>query len=281
MILVTGANGHLGHHVVEQLIAKKQQVVAGVRSPEKAQALAAKGAELRWLDYNKPESFEGALKGVDRVLLISGNEFGKRVEQHSALIAAAKKAGVKLLVYTSGPNAADSSMMLMQEHKGTEKALVASGVPYVILRNGWYIENYTQQLPTTLKLKSMFGAANDGKVSLAPRADYAAAAVAVLAGSGHENKTYTLGGESLTLAQLAEKISRWAGFPITYVNLSEADFAAALKQAGLPEGLAAVFADVDAHLAKGALEVTTGDLERLLGRKPVSVEAFLSTLTKP
>lgn len=281
MILVTGANGHLGHHVVEQLIAKKQQVVAGVRSPEKAQALAAKGAELRWLDYNKPESFEGALKGVDRVLLISGNEFGKRVEQHSALIAAAKKAGVKLLVYTSGPNAADSSMMLMQEHKGTEKALVASGVPYVILRNGWYIENYTQQLPTTLKLKSMFGAANDGKVSLAPRADYAAAAVAVLTGSGHENKTYTLGGESLTLAQLAEKISRWAGFPITYVNLSEADFAAALKQAGLPEGLAAVFADVDAHLAKGALEVKTGDLERLLGRKPISVEAFLSTLPKP
>ena len=281
MILVTGANGHLGHHVVEQLIAKKQQVVAGVRSPEKAQALAAKGAELRWLDYNKPESFEGALKGVDRVLLISGNEFGKRVEQHSALIAAAKKAGVKLLVYTSGPNAADSSMMLMQEHKGTEKALVASGVPYVILRNGWYIENYTQQLPTTLKLKSMFGAANDGRVSLAPRADYAAAAVAVLTGTGHENKTYTLGGESLTLAQLAEKFSRWAGFPITYVNLSEADFAAALKQAGLPEGLAAVFADVDAHLAKGALEVKTGDLERLLGRKPVSVEAFLSTLPKP
>ena len=281
MILVTGANGHLGHHVVEQLVAKNQKVVAGVRSPEKAQALAAKSAELRWLDYNKPESFEGALKGVDRVLLISGNEFGKRVEQHSALIAAAKKAGVKLLVYTSGPNAADSSMLLMQEHKGTEKALVASGVPYVILRNGWYIENYTQHLDTTLKLKSMFGAANDGKVSLAPRADYAAAAVAVLTGSGHENKTYTLGGESLTLAQLAEKFSRWAGLPITYVNLPEADFAAALKQAGLPDGVAAVFADVDTHLAKGELEVKTGDLERLLGRKPVSVEAFLSTLPKP
>lgn len=281
MILVTGANGHLGHHVVEQLVAKKQQVVAGVRDPAKAQALAAKGAQLRWLDYNKPESFSAALEGVDRVLLISGNEFGQRVAQHTALITAAKKAGVKLLVYTSGPNAADSSMLLMQEHKGTEKALVASGVPYVILRNGWYLENYTQSLATTLKLKSMFGAAGDGKVSVAPRADYAAAAVAVLTGAGHENKTYTLGGEALTLAQLAEKLSRWAGFPITYVNLSEADFAGALKQAGLPEGFAAVLANVDTHLAKGELQVTTGDLERLIGRKPVTVDAFLATLPKP
>lgn len=280
MILVTGANGHLGQHVVEQLLAKKVEFVAGVRSPEKAQALAAKGAPLRVLDYNKPETIEAALQGVDKVLLISGTEFGKRVEQHGAVINAAKKAGVKLLAYTSGPNAADSGMLLMQEHKGTEQALIASGVPYVILRNGWYIENYTQQLPTTLKLKSMFGAANDGKVSLAPRADYAAAAVEVLTGAGHENKLYTLGGESLTLSQLAEKFSRWAGFPITYVNLSEVELKGALMQAGLPERFAAVLANVDTYLAKGELHVTTGDLERLLGRAPVTVDAFLSALPR-
>jgi len=280
MILVTGANGHLGHHVVEQLIAKKQKFVAGVRDPSKAQALAASGAELRWLDYNKPESIDAALEGVDKVLLISGNEFGKRVDQHTAVINAAKKAGVKLLVYTSGPNAADSSMHLMQEHKGTEKVLVNSGVPYTILRNGWYIENYTRQLDSALKLGAIFGAANDGKVSLAPRSDFAAAAVEVLTGSGHENKIYTLGGESMTLTELAAKFSKWAGKPIAYTNLPEADFKGALVKAGLPDAFAGVFADVDAHLAKGELHVTTGELEKLIGRKPVSVDSFLSTLPK-
>lgn len=281
MIVVTGASGHLGHHAVERLLAEGQEVVAGVRTLDKAKDLAAKGAEVRHADYDEPKSLETAFAGADKLLLISASEVGKRFAQHKAAIDAAKKAGVTHIVYTSLPKADTARMKLAAEHLATEKYLQASGVTYTILRNGWYLENYTEQLATTLRLGTLYAAAGDGKVSVAPRADYAAAAVAVLTSGGHEGKIYELGGESLTLAELAAKFSTWAGRPIPYVNLSFDDMKGALLGAGLPEVFADVLADADVGLSRGELHVTSGDLERLIGQRPVTVDEFLASLPKP
>ncbi len=281
MIIVTGASGHLGHHAVEQLLAKEYKVVAAVRTREKAHDLAAKGVEVRHADYDQPATLVTAFQGAQKLLLISGSEVGRRSPQHRAVIDVAKQVGVEHIVYTSLPKADTARMKLAIEHRETEAYLRASGIPYTILRNGWYIENYTEQLGNTLKLGSLYAAAGGGRVSVAPRADYAAAAVTVLTSPGHEGRTYELGGESLTLAELAAKFSAWAGKPIPYVSLPFADFKGALIGAGLPEIFADVLADADVGLSRGELLVTSGDLERLLGRKPVSVDEVLGKLPKP
>lgn len=281
MIVVTGASGHLGHHAVQQLLAQDQPVIAAVRTLDKAKDLAAKGAEVRHADYDQPHTLKAAFKGADKLLLISASEPGKRLTQHKAAIDAAKEAGVKQIVYTSIPKADSAGMKLAVEHRETEKYLQASGVAATILRNSWYLENYTEQLATTLKLGTLYAAAGDGTVSVAPRSDYAAAAVTAITSSGHEGKVYELGGESLTLAELAAKFSAWAGKTIPYVSLQFADFKGALVGAGLPEGFADILADADLGLARGELHVTSGDLERLIGRKPMSVDEFLAKLPKP
>jgi len=281
MIAVTGASGHLGHHAVEQLLAKGQNVVAAVRTLDKAKDLAAKGADVRHADYTDPQSLEAAFTGVNQLLLISSSEVGKRFSQHKTAIDAAKKAGVTHIVYTSLPKADASSMKLAKEHRETEQYLRTSGVAHTILRNGWYIENYTEHLAGTLKLGTLYAAAGEGKVSVAPRADYAAAAVAVLSSSSHEGKIYELGGESLTLAELAAKFSEWSGQTIPYVSLPFDQFKGALVGAGLPEIFADYLADADLGLGRGELFVNSGDLERLIGRKPVTVDEVLSKLPKP
>jgi NAD(P)H dehydrogenase (quinone) len=277
MIFVAGASGHLGHHAVEQLLAKGEKVVAAVRHLDKAKDLAAKGVEVRHADFDRPETLDAALEGAKELLFISADT----VAQHRAVVDAAKRAGVTHLAYTSIPRADSAQTKLGAKHRETEQYIAASGVPYTFLRNSWYIENYTAQLAGTLKLGTLYSAAGNGIVSLAPRADYAAAAVAVVTSSGHEGKIYELGGESLTPAELAAKFSAWAGKPIAYVSLPFADFKAALVGAGVPAAFADVLADSDLGLERGELHVTSGDLERLLGRKPLSVDAFLARLPKP
>ena len=281
MIVVTGASGQLGRLVVEQLRAKNEKVVAAVRTPEKAQALSSLGAEVRWADYDKPESLEAAFKGADKLLLISGSDVGKRVPQHQAAIDAAKRAGVKLLVYTSAPKASTSGLKLAGEHKATEAAIIASGVPYVFLRNGWYIENYTRGLEGTLAQGAVYGAAADGRISGASRADFAAAAVAVLTTPGHEGKIYELGGAAFTMKDFADKVSAWSGKTINYVNMSEREYRDLLVKVGLPAPFAEILADSDANIAKGALEIPGGDLQKLIGRAPETVEQVLARLPKP
>ena len=281
MIVVTGASGHLGHFAVGQLLAKGEKVIAAARTTEKARDLAGKGAEVRHADYEKPETLEPAFRGAEKMLLVSASEVGKRARQHRAIIDAAKKAGVRHIVYTSLTRADASPMKLATEHAETEAYLRASGIPFTILRNGWYIENYTDQLGSILQLGTLYSAAGEGKVSAATREDYAAAAVAVLTSSGHEGKIYELGGESLTLAQIAEKISAWAGRSIPHVSLPFDAYKGALLKAGLPEAFADVLADADVGLAAGALEVTSGDLEKLLGRPPTTVDQVLAKLPKP
>ncbi|MFR0359048.1 SDR family oxidoreductase [Streptomyces sediminimaris] len=267
-IVVTGATGHLGRHVVEQLLEKvpADRITAVVRDASRAADLAGRGVRLAVADYNSPETFGGVFSAGDKVLLISGTEFDKdRVAQHKVVIDAAKAAGVALLAYTSAP--ASLTAALADDHRGTEAALLASGVPYTLLRNGWYHENYTENLAPVLEHGAVVQAAGEGRVSSASRADYAAAAVAVLTGEGHENKAYELGGdEAWSFAEYAAELSRQTGREITYNPVSVEAYTGILTGAGLPGPLAAMFAGVDASIEKGELVVSTGDLSRLAGR---------------
>ncbi|MFF5468927.1 SDR family oxidoreductase [Streptomyces achromogenes] len=267
-IVVTGATGHLGRHVVTQLLEKvpAERITAVVRDPAKAADLAARGVRLAVADYNAPETLDGLFAAGDKVLLISGSEVGKdRVAQHTAVIDAAKAAGVALLAYTSAPGTLTAA--LADDHRATEKVLLASGLPYTLLRNGWYHENYTEHLAPVLEHGAVVQAAGDGRVSSAARADYAAAAVAVLTGEGHENATYELGGdEAWSFAEYAAELSRQTGREIAYQPVSVADLTGILTGAGLPAPVAAILAGVDASIAEGELVVSSGDLSRLTGR---------------
>lgn len=267
-IVVTGATGHLGRHVVAQLLEKvpAEQITAVVRDAEKAAGFAGRGVRIAVADYNAPETFDGLFTAGDKVLLISGNEFDKgRVGQHRMVIAAAKAAGVALLAYTSAPGTLTAA--LADDHRGTEEALLGSGVPYVLLRNGWYHENYTENLAPVLEHGAVLAAAGDGRISSASRADYAAAAVAVLTGEEHENKTYELGGdEAWGFAEYAAELSRQTGKEITYNPVTPEALTGILVGAGVPEQMAAILAGVDVSIEKGELVVDSGDLSRLAGR---------------
>ncbi|MGW3950063.1 SDR family oxidoreductase [Streptomyces sp. NPDC004752] len=267
-IVVTGATGHLGRHVVDQLLTKvpAEQITAVVRDEAKAADFAARGVRIAVADYNTPETFDGLFAAGDRVLLISGNEFDKgRIQQHTVVIDAAKAAGVALLAYTSAPGSLTAA--LADDHRATEEVLLASGLPYTLLRNAWYHENYTENLAPVLAHNAVVTAAGEGRVSSASRADYAAAAVAVLTGEGHENRTYELGGdEAWGFDAYAAELSRQTGKEIVYNSVPGGTLQGILTGAGVPEALATILVGVDASIAKGELVVSTGDLSRLIGR---------------
>lgn len=285
MIVITGASGQLGRLVIDQLLEKvpAAQIVAAVRSPEKAADLAAKGVQVRKADYAQPETLDSAFAGAEKVLLISSSEVGQRVAQHKAVIAAAKKAGVKLLGYTSVLRADTSLLGLAEEHHQTEIALAESGVPSVVLRNGWYHENYTAAIPGDLAHGAHFGCAGDGRISSAPRADYAAAAVAVLTSSeDHAGKVYELAGDaSWSLSEFAAEVTRQSGKSVVYTDLPEAEFKSALLGAGLPEFVAELLANSDAAAAKGALFDDGKQLSRLIGRATAPLAASVKDALNP
>ncbi|MDX3135497.1 SDR family oxidoreductase [Streptomyces europaeiscabiei] len=281
-IVVTGATGHLGKFVVEGLLEKvpAEQITAVVRSAEKAAGFAARGVKVVVADYNTPETFDGVLAAGDKVLLISGSEVGSdRVGQHKVVIDAAKAAGVALLAYTSAPGSLKAA--LANDHRGTEEALLASGLPYALLRNGWYNENYTEQLAPVLEYNAVTHAAGEGRVSSAARADYAAAAVAVLTGEGHENQTYELGGDTAwSFAEYAAELSGQTGKEIANNPVSGDALVGILTGAGLPEGFAAILAGVDASVEKGELVVSSGDLSRLIGRPTTPIADSIAVALK-
>ncbi|WP_295478084.1 SDR family oxidoreductase [uncultured Pseudomonas sp.] len=270
MIVVTGATGQLGRLVIEQLLEKlpAQQIVAAVRSPDKAADLKALGVQVRQADYNQPATLDSALQGAEKVLLVSSSEVGQRLPQHQAVIDAAQRAGTALLVYTSLLHADRSPLALGEEHAGTERYLQASGVPFVVLRNGWYTENYAAGIPTALQLGSLYGAAGEGRISSASRADYAAAAAAVLLTAQPPiGEHIELGGDtSYTLAEFAAEAARLTGQPLPYVDLPQADYQAALLKAGLPAIYAELLADSDVGAAQGGLFDDSRALSRLIGR---------------
>jgi NAD(P)H dehydrogenase (quinone) len=281
-IVVTGATGHLGRLAVEFLLDRgvpAGQVVAAGRRVEKLVDLADRGVVVRSADYDDPASLRAAFAGAEKLLLVSGSEVGQRIAQHANAIAAAKDSGVGLVAYTSILKADTSSLLLAEEHRATEQALAASGIPYVFLRNSWYLENYTEQLAVYLE-HGIAGAAGTGRVSAATRADYAEAAAAVLVSEGHEGAVYELGGPSFSMAELAAAVSAAVGRTVSYTDLPVEQFTAVLVGTGLPEAAAAVFADGDRGMAQGELLAEGNDLEKLIGRTPTSLADALAAAVR-
>ena len=267
-IVVTGATGHLGRLAVESLLDRgvpAADIVAVGREVGRIDDLAARGVTVRRADYEDPRSLADAFAGADKVLLVSASEVGRRLHQHRNAVEAARAAGTGLLVYTSAPHAGTAAYTIAVDHRATEELIEASGLPYVILRNGWYLENYTPQLPTYLQY-GIAGAAGNGRFSAATRADLAEAAAAALTTEGHQGRVYELGGEPFTLTELAAEISRQAGREVTYTDMPEQEYARFLAGAGVPEAFAALLADSDRAASRGELCADRTDLEKLLGR---------------
>ncbi|ESE96430.1 hypothetical protein SEPB56_02801 [Salmonella enterica subsp. enterica serovar Paratyphi B str. SARA56] len=280
MIAITGATGQLGQHVIENLLktTPASHLVAIVRNPKKAAPLSQRGIAVRQADYANEAALTTALQGVDKLLLISSSEVGQRTAQHRNVIQAAIAAKVKFIAYTSLLHADKSPLALADEHIETEKMLAESGIPHTLLRNGWYTENYLASVPAALKHGVFIGAAGEGKIASAMRADYAAAAARVIREEGHAGNVYELAGDDAwTLRQLADELTHQSG-KIVYQNLSEVDFAAALKGAGLPDGLADMLANSDAGAAKGGLFDDSHTLRKLIGRPTTTLTESLRSV---
>jgi len=269
-ILVTGASGHLGRLAVEALLARgvdASAIRAGARDTAKIADLAARGVQAVQLDYTDAASVAGAVAGADKVLLVSGSEVGQRVSQHRAVIDAAAAAGVAQLVYTSAPRADTSALILAPEHKATEEAIAASGVPATILRNNWYSENYLGTLAQAAATGVVASSTGEGRVASASRADFAEAAAFVLTGDGHLGRVYELGGDvAWDFAELASAIGEVLGREIAYVAQTPEEQAAALSAAGLDEGTVGFVVGLDANIAAGDLAEVTHELSGLIGR---------------
>ena len=276
-LLITGATGQLGRLVVEQLLAAgvpAGDIIATGRATDKIKDLADRGVRVRAVDFDDRAAVRLAVAGVDRVLLVSAMEPGGRVAQHRNVIEAAREAGTGLVAYTSIVNAEATTIRLAADHQATEKLLRDSGVPYVLLRNSWYHENYTARLSAFLAQGVVPGSAGEGRISAAARADYAAAAVRVLTTDGHAGQAYELGSdEPFTLAQLAAEISAQSGSEVRYVDLPEAEYAEALKAHGVPELMADMLGETDAAVADGLLYTASGALTALIGRPATTLSA--------
>jgi NAD(P)H dehydrogenase (quinone) len=269
-ILVTGASGQLGRLVVDALLTTvaASQIAVTVRHAGAATDLARRGIQVFEADYEQPAALDKAFAGIDRLLLISSNALGQRVAQHRNVVAAAKTAGVRLLAYTSVLHADTSKLGLADEHLQTETELRQSGVPFVLLRNGWYTENYAASIPSALAHNALLGSAGDRRIASAARADYAAAAATVLTSQADQaGRVYELAGDdAYTLTQFAAEISKQSGQTVSYHNLPEAEFKAVLVAAGLPEPLAALLSDSDMAASQGALFDDQRQLSKLIGR---------------
>ncbi|MFC5730502.1 MULTISPECIES: NAD(P)H-binding protein [Nocardioides] len=285
-IVVTGATGQLGRLVVESLLergAPPADIVATGRAVDRIADLADRGVQVRQASYDDPASLAAAFAGADRVLLVSSDAVGQRLAQHQNAIDAAKAAGAELIAYTSIANADRGEMMLAKDHGATEQAVIASGLPYTLLRNGWYLENYAGQIPTYLEHGAVLGSAGQGRVSAATRADLADAAAAVLL-TEQPRPVYELGGDTgFTLAELAAAVADASGREVTYQDLPAEQYTQILVGAGVPAPFAEVLADSDLGLGRGELEVTSGDLSALLGRPttpmPEAVRVAVGALT--
>ncbi|MFC4020222.1 SDR family oxidoreductase [Micromonospora sp. GCM10011542] len=283
MYVVTGATGQLGRLTIEELLrtVPADQVVAAVRAPEKAADLAARGVQVREADYDRPETLRAAFEGARKVLLISGNEIGRRVPQHQAAVDAARQAGAELLAYTSILHADATPISLGPDHRATEEYLRGSGLPFSLLRNGWYHENYVPSAQQAVATGTLIGSAGDGRVASAARADYAAAAAAVLTGDNHDNTVYELSGDTAwSMPELAAILTEISGTPVTYQDLPNERHTEVLLAAGLPEPVATMFAGFDARIADGWLADTPGTLATLIGRPTTPLRATLAAELK-
>ena len=278
MFAVAGASGQLGQLVLEDLLQRVPagRILALARDPGKLSAVVARGITVREADYNRPATLGPALQGVERLLLISGSEVGQRLRQHQAVIDAAAAAGVGFMSYTSILHADGCTIGLAEEHRQTEAALRASGLPFALLRNGWYSENYTGGLAPALQFGVIAGSSGNGRISAAPRKDYAAAAAAVLA-SGDAGAVHELVGDvAFTMAEFAAEVSRQAGKAIAYQDMPQADYAAMLESVGLPDFVANMIADSSFQASKDMLFDDSHTLSRLIGRPTTLIADSIS-----
>ncbi|WP_190812744.1 SDR family oxidoreductase [Saccharopolyspora pogona] len=284
MIVITGATGHLGRLVIDAVLQRgvpAQQVVAAVREPQKASALAALGLQIREADYDRPDTLTRAFDGADKVLQISGSEVGRRVPQHKAVVDAAKTAGVRLLAYTSVLHADSTTLVIAPEHQATEEYIRSCGLAFSLLRNGWYTENYGQAVRQALASGTIIGAAGEGRIASASRVDYAAAAAAVLTTEGHEKTIYELSGDTAwTMSELAAAVTDISGVQVGYKDLNPDEYIQAITGAGVPEPVARTLAQIEADIANGLLSDTPGDLSRLIGRPTTPLRDTITGLVK-
>jgi len=282
---VTGASGHLGHHAAASLLTRGvpgEQVLALARNPTKVGDFLSPRVEIRHADYNEPATLIPAFAGVEVLLLVSATDLGQRVPQHAAVIDAARAAGVKRIVYTSTLRADDPDFALAPEHLATENLLRKSGLAFTVLRNSWYIENYTDRIGQFLAVGEIVGAVGHTPFAAATRADFADAAAAAMIGQGHESAGYELGGTPFTMTDLAAAITAVSGTEVVYRNVTSAELLTALRDAGLPEGYASLVVAADQITARGYFNTDSGDLQRLLGRPSTpladAVRASFATL---
>ena len=278
--VVTGATGHFGRLAVEALLARgvaPSDIVATGRAIEKLDDLAERGVVVRRADYDDPASLDAAFAGAGKLLFVSGSEVGARMQQHRNVVDAAVRAGVRHLVYTSGPRADISALPVNVEHKATEEYIAEAGIPATMLRNNWYHENYLPDLATARAGGEIVSATATGRIASAARVDYAEGAAAVLTEEGHEKKVYELGGDSAwDYDELVETLAQIVGHAVTRRDVSPEERHAGLVAAGLPEGVAAFVVGLDTAIAHGALADVTGDLSRLIGRPTTPLATTLA-----
>ena len=279
-IAVTGATGHLGGHVIESLLTREvaaADIVAIVRDEAKAANLATKGVRLGVASYEDEAALAAALEGVDRLVLVSGSEVGKRVAQHTNIISAAKAAGVEFISYTSLLNLDTSELGLAPEHAATEEVLAQRGIDHALLRNGWYWENYASAIDSGRAVGKFFGAAGSAKVSGAARRDYAEAAAVVVTSENQAGRVYELAGSpALTYQGIADEVAAVIGAQVTYIDQTVDEYRATLEGFGLPAAIAQMFAEMDPIIAQGALYSESTDLQDLIGRPSSTVSDALS-----
>ncbi|HCL65386.1 MAG TPA: NAD(P)-dependent oxidoreductase [Rhizobium sp.] len=281
-ILVTGASGHLGSLIINHLLETEgvspADIIAGSRDPAKLLALAARGVETRRVDFNDTASMPSALTGVDRLLIISTDAIGTRLEPQKAAVAAAKRAGVERIFYTSMPQPEDTKITFAPDHLGTEQAIKASGLAYTIFRNGWYMENLFMSLPQALASGHWYTSSGNGRIAHVAREDIARAIAAGLARPAADSVTYTLTGEkTYTTEEIAALVREVTGKPLAIVNLTDAQLSEGMAAAGVPAPFIPTFVSFDANTREGKIAMATGDVEKLTGRKPLSLRAFIET----
>lgn len=281
-ILVTGSTGSLGRLVIDALLrdgTAPDDIVAGARDVSRVSDLVERGVRAARLDYDDPSSVTDAMRGAERVVLISGTEFGRRVTQHATVVDAAAAAGVELLAYTSAPAARTSALAVAPEHKATEELIEASGVPAVILRNAWYHENYLGAARQAADSGVIVSSAGNGRVASAARADYADAVAATITDLSHAGHVYELSGDtSWDFAEFAALVGELSGRPVAYRAVSPEEHIATLVAAGMDEGTAGFIVAMDGNIRDGLLGVTTGELSRLIGRPTTPLRDTLSAV---
>jgi NAD(P)H dehydrogenase (quinone) len=282
-LLVTGATGKLGSKIVDALLktVPANQLAVSVRNPEKAEGIKTRGVEVRQGDFDRPETLDTAFKGIDRLLIISADGDNEtRIRQHTNAVAAAERAGVKFIVYTSIVNAQESKNMLAPTHKATEEAILKTGIPYSFLRNNWYLENESSSIQGVLAGAPWVTSAGTGKVGWALQQDYAEAAAAVLAGNGHENTIYELSGKLLTQEEFASALGAVLGKEVSVQQVDDASYAEIMKGAGVPEFLIPFLVGIQKDIREGTLEIESSDFEKLLGRPATPLSEGLSQIVK-